>query len=205
MLQVELWFWMILKSMSQVVSWYQFTTNCGYTELAEACLNFIKWLLVALRWTIIHRLHLKNQFQVELHSGLHLNRLASPGTWFSSSPPCTPTSPPNTPTSPPTAASASSPPTWLPLSQSSTPSQLRPRERLTMTPNCQKLKIIENWWKIENHLGGVAEVCAVHPHNLVALQEVCYIVSLSLPRSDQMTMTNALWSPWKRGVSSIGH
>ena len=73
--------------MSQVVSWYQFTTNCGYTELAEACLNFIKWLLVALRWTIIHRLHLKNQFQVELHSGLHLNRLASPGTWFSSSHP----------------------------------------------------------------------------------------------------------------------
>ena len=73
--------------MSQVVSWYQFTTNCGYTELAEACLNFIKWLLVALRWTIIHRLQLKNQFQVELHSGLHLNRLASPGTWFSSSHP----------------------------------------------------------------------------------------------------------------------
>ena len=72
---------------SQVVSWYQFTTNCGYTELAEACLNFIKWLLVALRWTIIHRLHLKIQFQVELHSGLHLNRLASPGTWFSSSHP----------------------------------------------------------------------------------------------------------------------
>merc|ERR1719447_1999335 len=28
---------------NQVVSWYQFTTNCGYTELAEACLNFIKW------------------------------------------------------------------------------------------------------------------------------------------------------------------
>ena len=87
MSSIELWFWMILKSMSQVVSWYQFTTNCGYTELAEACLNFIKWLLVALRWTIIHRLHLKNQFQVELHSGLHLNRLASPGTWFSSSHP----------------------------------------------------------------------------------------------------------------------
>ena len=78
---------MILKSMSQVVSWYQFTTNCGYTELAEACLNFIKWLLVALTWTLIHRLHLKSQFQVELHSGLHLNRLASPGTWFSSSHP----------------------------------------------------------------------------------------------------------------------
>ena len=27
----------------QVVSWYQFTTNCGYTDLAQACLNFIKW------------------------------------------------------------------------------------------------------------------------------------------------------------------
>jgi len=28
---------------NQVVSWYQFTTNCGYTDLAQACLNFIKW------------------------------------------------------------------------------------------------------------------------------------------------------------------
>ena len=34
---------MILKSMSQVVSWYQFTTNCGYKEVARQCLNFIKW------------------------------------------------------------------------------------------------------------------------------------------------------------------
>lgn len=28
---------------NQVVSWYQFTTNCGYTALAAACLDFIKW------------------------------------------------------------------------------------------------------------------------------------------------------------------
>jgi len=28
---------------NQVVSWYQFTTNCGYRTQAELCLNFIKW------------------------------------------------------------------------------------------------------------------------------------------------------------------
>jgi len=28
---------------NQVVSWYQFTTNCGYKEVARQCLNFIKW------------------------------------------------------------------------------------------------------------------------------------------------------------------
>ena len=27
----------------QVVSWYQFTTNCGYKDVAKLCLNFIKW------------------------------------------------------------------------------------------------------------------------------------------------------------------
>ena len=34
---------MILKVMLQVVSWYQFTTNCGYKDVAKLCLNFIKW------------------------------------------------------------------------------------------------------------------------------------------------------------------
>ena len=29
--------------MSQVVSWYQFTTNCGYKAVSLLCLNFIKW------------------------------------------------------------------------------------------------------------------------------------------------------------------
>ena len=28
---------------NQVVSWYQFTTNCGYNKVADMCLNFIKW------------------------------------------------------------------------------------------------------------------------------------------------------------------
>ena len=28
---------------NQVVSWYQFTTNCGYKDVAKLCLNFIKW------------------------------------------------------------------------------------------------------------------------------------------------------------------
>jgi len=28
---------------NQVVSWYQFTTNCGYRDVASLCLNFIKW------------------------------------------------------------------------------------------------------------------------------------------------------------------
>jgi len=28
---------------NQVVSWYQFTTNCGYQPQASLCLNFIKW------------------------------------------------------------------------------------------------------------------------------------------------------------------
>jgi len=28
---------------NQVVSWYQFTTNCGYKAVAILCLNFIKW------------------------------------------------------------------------------------------------------------------------------------------------------------------
>ena len=28
---------------NQVVSWYQFTTNCGYKNVADKCLNFIKW------------------------------------------------------------------------------------------------------------------------------------------------------------------
>ena len=27
----------------QVVSWYQFTTNCGYKQVSQLCLNFIKW------------------------------------------------------------------------------------------------------------------------------------------------------------------
>ena len=26
-----------------MVSWYQFTTNCGYKDVAKLCLNFIKW------------------------------------------------------------------------------------------------------------------------------------------------------------------
>ena len=28
---------------NQVVSWYQFTTNCGYKSVSQLCLNFIKW------------------------------------------------------------------------------------------------------------------------------------------------------------------
>jgi len=28
---------------NQVVSWYQFTTNCGYKDVSKLCLNFIKW------------------------------------------------------------------------------------------------------------------------------------------------------------------
>ena len=28
---------------NQVVSWYQFTTNCGYKAVSILCLNFIKW------------------------------------------------------------------------------------------------------------------------------------------------------------------
>ena len=28
---------------NQVVSWYQFTTNCGYKSVSILCLNFIKW------------------------------------------------------------------------------------------------------------------------------------------------------------------
>ena len=28
---------------NQVVSWYQFTTNCGYSTVSSLCLDFIKW------------------------------------------------------------------------------------------------------------------------------------------------------------------
>ena len=65
----------------QVVSWYQFTTNCGYTDLAQACLNFIKWASI---WNTSCQslLHTSTvilfAFQVEFHSGVLLDRLAAP-------------------------------------------------------------------------------------------------------------------------------
>ena len=61
------------------MSWYQFTTNCGYTDLAQACLNFIKWASI---WNTSCLLHTSAvilfAFQVEFHSGVLLDRLAAP-------------------------------------------------------------------------------------------------------------------------------
>ena len=57
---------------NQVVSWYQFTTNCGYKDVAKLCLTFIKWnfdtVSESIDWP---NLELDSLVQVRLSNSCH--------------------------------------------------------------------------------------------------------------------------------------